>query len=149
MRVRGVQEMFCLINYMSAVLWSGNWTAPFEANIIARRTSVFSIVDVDRARLGKSIYGFSRYLQVSFSKQVRESVIETHDMATSPSRRVEGRFCLALQMLTSAQAPSVSHNVHISAADALEFGTTVVKSDRYSGDFKAFSTTVYRRVLGS
>ena len=44
---------------------------PSLANMMERRVSIFSNVDVDRARVGKNKYGFRRYLENIVSKMIK------------------------------------------------------------------------------
>lgn len=87
--------------------------------MIARRVRVFSRLEVESAREGRSVYGLRRY-----------------ETATNESLDVgDDTPCLARHIWTSAHAPRASANVHSSDAMNRELGMIVENMERYSGEW--------------
>lgn len=59
---------------------------------------------------------------------------ETYNKAIRLSLALTETRCRALQIWIIAQAPIASQNVHRNEDAMREFGITVVKNERYSGD---------------
>lgn len=95
---------------------------------------VFSNEEVDKARDGRKIYGFKRYLNRMFNPFLTATRSGTHKEAIRISRGLLLTFWRDLHVWTRDQAPTASFRVHSMEASFLELGNIVAKSDRSIGD---------------
>jgi hypothetical protein len=97
---------------------------------------VFSNEEVDKARDGRKIYGFKRYLDRMFNVFLTTNRSGTHKEAMRISRGLVLKFWRDLHVWTRDQAPTASFRVHSTEASFLELGNIVVKNDRSIGDYR-------------